>query len=194
MKQALKLGLILALYGTVSCLALAVVNNFTSPLIALHAKEKENAGLKMIFPNANDFIQITDFEKLPSSTNIESFYKAINNNTLLGYAIKCTGPTYDTTTLLAGFDTNLIITGVHILSTSDSPGFGQKAADSSYNTSKGKTFYGQFEGVNAKDSLVVGTDFEAITGATITSRSIGTMVTNAAKVVSSYITKTGGAK
>lgn len=194
MKQILKLGVTLALYAAVSCFALAIVNNFTSPLIAKHAQEKENEGLRIIFPEADSFEAVTSYEKNIGSTAISSFYKASKGGTLLGYAIKATGPTYDTTTLLAGFDADMKIAGVHILATTDSPGFGQKAKDPSYSTSKGQTFYGQFAGVSAKKELELGSDFEAISGATITSRTVGAIVSNAAKCVSTYISETGGAK
>ncbi len=193
MKQALKLGFTLALYAAVSCFALAIVNNFTAPVIEQHAKEKEAAALKMIFPDADDFAAITDFEKPASSTSIESFYKVMKGGNVLGYAAKCSGPTYDTTTLIAGFAPDMTVSGVHILSTTDSPGFGQKAADPGYSNSKGKTFYGQFAGLNASSPLSLGSDFEAISGATITSRSIGAIINDAALTVSNYIRK-GGAK
>lgn len=194
MKQAFKLGLILAVYASVACLALAVVNNFTAPVIEQHAKEKESAGLRIIFPDADDFVAVTDFDRPAGTTQIESFYKAVAGGKTVGYAIKAAGPTYDTSTLLAGFTADMKISGVHILATTDSPGFGQKAADPSYRTSKGTTFCGQFAGVNASKPLAIGDDFETISGATITSRSVGAIVSTAAETVSNYLKKTGGAQ
>ena len=187
MKEALKLGVILALYAAAACFALAVVNNFTAPVIEKLAAEKESAALKMIFPDADGFEKITEFENPNPSAAIDSFYKVTKGGQTSGYAVKTTGPTYDTTTLVAGFGSDQKIAGVHILQTTDSPGFGQKAADPNYKNSKGTTFYGQFAGVDASKPLALGADYEAISGATITSNTMGALISNAAAVVQNYI-------
>lgn len=192
MKEAFKLGVILALYAAAACFALALVNNVTAPTIERLALEKESAALKMIFPDADSFEKITDASATNSSAAIDSFFKVIKGGQTTGYAVKATGPTYDTTTLIAGFLPDLKIAGVHILQTSDSPGFGQKAADANYKNSKGTTFYGQFAGVDASAPLVLGSDYEAISGATITSQTMGALISNAAAVVQNYIA--GGSK
>ncbi|MCR5046511.1 MAG: FMN-binding protein [Treponema sp.] len=187
MKEAFKLGAILALYAMAACFALALVNNFTAPVIERRALEKESAALKMIFPDADSFEKIESFENANPSAKIDSFYAVKKNGETSGYAIKTTGPTYDTTTLIAGFDSKLKIAGVHILQTSDSPGFGQKAADPNYKNSKGTTFYGQFAGVDASNGLTLGSDFEAISGATITSNTMGALISNAAATVKNHL-------
>ncbi len=187
MKNAFVLGIKLALYASAACLALAVVNSFTAPKIEFHALQKEQAALKIIFPEAENFEAVENFSAPQSSATIDSFYKVIQGGNVAGYAVKITGPTYETSTLVAGFFPDLRIAGVHILATSDSPGFGQKAADANYRNSKGTTFYGQFAGVSAKSPLVLGSDYEAISGATITSRSMGALVSTAAETVKMYI-------
>ena len=192
MKEAFKLGVILALYAAAACFALALVNNVTAPQIERLALEKESAALKMIFPDADGFEKITDAGATNSSASIDSFFKVIKGGETAGYAVKATGPTYDTTTLVAGFFPDLKIAGVHILQTSDSPGFGQKAADPNYKNSKGTTFYGQFAGADASKPLALGADYEAISGATITSQTMGALVSNAAAVVKNYLA--GGSK
>ena len=187
MKEAFKLGVILALYAAAACFALALVNNVTAPTIERLSLEKESAALKMIFPGADGFEKIEGVQKQSGSATVESFYKATKGGAVAGYAVKATGPTYDMTTLIAGFEPDMKIAGVNILKTSDSPGFGQKAADSSYKNSKGTTFYGQFAGVDASKPLALGADFEAISGATITSNTMGELISNAAAVVQNYL-------
>ena len=50
MKEMFKLGLSLAIFASVACVCLALVNNVTAPAIAA-AKERElNAGLAVVFP------------------------------------------------------------------------------------------------------------------------------------------------
>jgi electron transport complex protein RnfG len=187
MKEALKLGVILALYAAAACFALALVNNVTAPEIERRALEKESQALKMIFPDADGFEKIAAYDKQSGSATIESFYSAKKDGQVFGYAVKASGPTYDTTTLVAGFGSDLKIAGVHILQTTDSPGFGQKAADPNYKNSKGTTFYGQFAGVDASAPLVLGNDYEAISGATITSNTMGELISNAAETVKKYL-------
>lgn len=194
MKNAFVLGIKLALYASAACLALAVVNNFTAPEIASHALQKEQAALKILFPQAEQFEKIEKNPPLQSSATIDSFYKVIQDGSVAGYAVKMTGSTYETSTVMAGFSPELQIAGVHILATSDSPGFGQKAADANYRNAKGTTFYGQFAGISAKEPLVLGEDYEAISGATITSRTMGALISSAAEVVKLYIEENGGAK
>ncbi|MCQ2578905.1 MAG: FMN-binding protein [Treponema sp.] len=182
MKQILKLGLTLAAFAVVSCLALAVVNNFTAPVIEKNNAAKTSAGLTVVFPEADSFESV-NAEKSINKTTIEGVWLAKKGDTVLGGVAKVTGPTYDKSTILTGFDKNMKISGVVILETSDSPGFGQNAKDPSYKTSTGKTFYGQFEGVDAKNGVEAGKNFEALSGATITSNGIAALINDAAAAV-----------
>jgi electron transport complex protein RnfG len=51
----------------------------------------------------------------------------------------------------------------------------------------GKTFYGQFEGKKAADGFTVGQNFDAISGATITSVGIGNLITEATSSMLKYL-------
>ena len=178
MKDFLKillLGLTLAIFAVVSCFALAVVNNFTSPVIAAHKAEKTALGLKVVFPEADSFEEVKDFPTKSGSTEIMEVYTAIKNGEKAGTIIKATGATYDKVVMLVGTDTNKKITGVMFLENTDSPGFGQKASEES--------FYGQFKGIDGTKPLVMGSDFEAISGATITSKGIETIINNVLEVI-----------
>lgn len=173
--KILKLGLVLSVFAVVSCFALAVVNNFTAPKIAAHKAEKTAKGLRMIFPDADSFEEVKDFSKKSGSTEIMEFYTAIKDNEKEGTVIKATGPTYDKVVLLIGCDVEKKITGVVILENTDSPGFGQKASEES--------FYGQFAGIDGSKPVVMGKDFDAISGATITSKGIEAIINNALEVI-----------
>lgn len=182
MKQILKLGLTLAVFAVVSCFALAVVNNFTAPVIEKNNAEKTAAGLIVVFPEADGFVEAKADRNI-NSTTINGVWLAKKGNDVLGGVAKVTGPTYDKSTILAGFDKNMKMTGVVFLETSDSPGFGQNAKDPSYKTSTGKTFYGQFEGVDASNGVAPGKNFEALSGATITSNGVAALINDAAVAV-----------
>lgn len=197
MKRTFKLGFTLGLYAAVSCLALAVVNNFTAPVIKDRELAKEKAGLRVIFRDAKDF-EVVDKKDIDNaisvskqdlgSISIEAMYEAIGfDDSHLGFAAKISGPTYDTTSILLGLEPDSTIKGVHILSTSDSKGYGSKAADPNYKVSNGKTFRAQFTGVKPLESFERGKDYEAITGATMTTNGVSNMILTGSKVIKSYI-------
>lgn len=182
MKQILKLGLTLAAFAVVSCFALAVVNNFTAPVIEKNNAAKTAAGLASVFPDADSYVEV-EAPKSINKTTINGVWLAKKGDAVLGGVAKVTGPTYDKATILAGFDKNMKIAGVVFLEISDSPGFGQNAKDASYKTSTGKTFYGQFAGVDAKNGVEAGKNFEALSGATITSNGVAALINDAAAAV-----------
>ncbi len=175
MKEILKLGLVLSIFAVVSCFALAVVNNFTAPRIAAHKASNTAAGLKVVFTEADKFEPVSDFEPTVGTTTIMEVYSALKGGEKVGTVVKATGPTYDKVVMLIACDTNKKITGVKFLENTDSPGFGQKASE--------EAFYGQFAGVDGSKPVVMGTDFEAISGATITSKGVETIINNALGVI-----------
>ena len=149
----IKLGLILAAYAVISCTVLAVVNNFTAPKIAQNQVEKVNSAMKSFFPEEGfTFVALNDYEpKSSGSIKIENIILAKNAaGEVAGGAAQVSGPTYDQATILVGMGSDGIVKGVQFLKNTDSPGFGLKANDSTFKLPNGKTFYGQFEGKDAK--------------------------------------------
>lgn len=193
MKQMLRLGIILAAYAVASCLLLAVVNNFTAPVIKARQEEKVNGGLKIVYSAADSFETVTDYEVDPSSTiSVDRLVLAKKNGEVIGAVAQVTGPTYDKATILMGIDKNRTITGIQFIEHSDTKGFGLNASDPSYKISTGQTFYEQFAGKNANDGFVAGTNFEAVTGATITSRGVGKILEYGSYVAGEYLAKNYG--
>ena len=194
MNKMIKLGLTLAAYAVASCFCLALVNNLTAPAIAKQQSDNLSKGLKIVFADADKFEPVTDFPA-SKTASIDAMYIAEKGGKVTGAVTKITGATYDKATMLVGQDLNGTITGVQFLELSDSPGFGQKAKDSSYAISTGKTFYGQFAGKKVQDGFTTGSTFEAISGATITSKGVGVLLTEATAAAGSYLAeKHGGAK
>jgi len=191
----IKLGLILAAYAVASCFCLAIVNNITAPVIAQHQADKVSVILKVVFKDADSFSPVTDFTNEGGTATIDALYLAKKGDKVTGAVTQITGATYDKATILVGQDLNGNVTGVQFLELSDSPGFGQKAKDPSYKTSAGKTFYEQFAGKKASDGFKPGETFEAVSGATITSKGVGVLLTEATTTAGSYLAeKHGGAK
>ena len=180
MKEMLKLGLVLACFAAVACVALAFVNNLTAPTIAKVEAEKANAGMKAVFADADYFMDAEGFTStVINGVTIDKVCFAYKNDAKIGVVVQATGSTYDKATILVGINMDKVVTGVNFLSISDTPGFGQKAAE--------PNFYGQFAGKNAAGSFVPGTDFDGISGATITTNGVANILSEAAKIGVEYL-------
>jgi Na+-translocating ferredoxin:NAD+ oxidoreductase subunit G len=195
MKQTLKLGFTLAAFAVISCFLLALVNSITAPVIEQHQIAKANAGMKAVFADADSFEQVTDYKPgTDPAISIVKMYLAKKSGTVVGAVTQVSGPTYDHATILVGLDLKRTVTGMQFLDLTDSPGFGLKANDPSYKTKGGTTFYGQFKGKNANDGFVVNKTFEAVSGATITSKGVGNLLLQGTYSAGEYLAeKFGGA-
>ncbi len=190
----IKLGLVLALYATVSCTVLAVVNNFTAPKIAHNQEVKINNAMKAFFSDDNlTFESVSDYEPATSGIiKIEQVIIAKDGEKITGGAAQVSGPTYDQGTILVGMKTDGTVTGLQFLKLSDSPGFGLKANDSTFQLPNGKTFYGQFEGKNAAKGFKSGVNFDAISGATITSDGVAGLLNEGTGCLFKYFANHNG--
>ena len=191
--EMIRLGLILAIFAAVSCTVLALVNSVTSVRIAANKIAKANAAMKIVMADAESFEPVENFASSEnSSIKIMSVYSAKKDGTTTGAVAQINGPTYDRGTVMVGMKTDGTITGVQFLELSDSPGFGLKANDPTFKLPNGKTFYGQFEGKNARNGFKAGSTFDAISGATITSVGAAALIEEGTKSMFKYFE--GGAK
>lgn len=192
-KEIFRLGLILVCYAVVLCTILSVVNYFTAPRIKLNQDQKASAAMKEVFATADSFEADDDSDfyntNSTSSIKVRDFYFAKKDGKVIGGVIQVTGPTYDKGKIIVGMDLDSVVTGVRILELSDSPGFGLKANSPTFTLPSGKTFYGQFEGKPALDGFKDGQNFDAISGATITSKGLGDMIDAGVKAVSLKLNK-----
>ncbi len=195
MKEMIKLGLTLAIYAVISCTVLAVVNNFTAPKIAQNQENKVNQAMASFFPgDGYTFESVSDYAAASVGTiKIENMIIAKKDGKAVGGAAQVNGPTYDQATILVGMKADGTITGLQFLKNTDSPGFGLKANDPTFTLSNGKTFFGQFEGKNAKDGFKIGETFDAISGATITSNGVANLLTEGTGSLLKYLEKQGAA-
>ncbi len=189
----IKLGLILCAYAVVACAMLALVNNFTAPKIVENQTKKVSAAMQKFFPESGlSFETINDFTPpVVGAITVDEMYVAKRGNEIVGGAAQVTGPTYDQGTILIGIKNDGTVTGLKFLKLTDSPGFGLKANDATFKLPNGKTFYGQFEGKNAKDGFVAGQNFDAISGATITSEAVSSLINEGTKNILSYFNQKG---
>ncbi len=86
--------------------------------------------------------------------------------------------------VLTAVDMNRTILGARIIELNDTPNIGQQALEES--------FYGQFAGKSADAALLVASDFDALSGATITSACVADMVKVGAMEAAWVATSRGG--
>ena len=189
----IRLGLILAAYAVISCAILALVNNVTAPQIAKNQERKVSLAMKEFFPDEGlSFETVNDYTSpVVGAITVDEIYVAKKDGAIVGGAAQVTGPTYDQGSILIGMKTDGTVTGLKFLKLTDSPGFGLKANDPTFKLPNGKTFYGQFEGKNAKEGFEAGKNFDAISGATITSVAVSSLINEGTKNLFDYFKQKG---
>ena len=192
----LKLGLVLCAYAVAACAMLAVVNNFTAPKIAKNQERKVSAAMQEFFPESGlTFETINDYTApVVGAITVDEMYVAKRGSEIVGGAAQVSGPTYDQGTILVGIKADGTVAGLKFLKLTDSPGFGLKANDATFKLPNGKTFYGQFEGKNAKAGFTAGENFDAISGATITSVAVASLINEGTKNIFEYFKLKGVTK
>ena len=134
---------------------LAATNDVTDPIIK-EAERKANEAARMeVMPEADSFEEVS-VEGLPDS--VTGVFKAANG---AGYTFSLTTQGYGgkgTLKMAVGIDMDGKITGVKVLSHSETAGLGSKIATD-------ESFYGQFPGLDAAGAAAADT----ISGATFSS-------------------------
>ena len=192
----IKLGLVLCAYAVVACALLAIVNNFTAPKIADNQAKKVSTAMQEFFPDNDLTFETVNDYKAPvvGAITVDEIYVAKKDGIIVGGAAQVTGPTYDQGSILIGIKTDGTVTGLKFLKLTDSPGFGLKANAPTFKLANGKTFYGQFEGKNAKTAFKAGQNFDAISGATITSVAVSSLINEGTKNLFAYFDIKGVSK
>ena len=187
MKNMIRLALTLAAYTVVACVGLAFVYNKTEPVIEEAATREVKAALSIIFPDASDFDEVTGkIESGNSSISFDRAYVAKKGDGAVGMVIQVTGPTYKSSTLLIGIDMNRKITSVKFTANSDTPGLGSRTAES--------PFIDQFPSKSVDDSFKVGSDIVAISGATISSKAVSSIIKLTGYKAGEYLADNYGGK
>lgn len=180
MKEMIKLALVLAIFASVACVLLAFVNNATLPAIQAVKNQALTAGLKEIYSDATDFVKPETFvPETLQGISVEQLYIAKSGDKVLGTVVQATGPTYDKATVLIGVLPNRTISGIKILSISDTSGFGQNALK--------PEFYTQFAGKSIDDKFSAHEDIDGLSGATITRQGIGNILKVATQEAIKYL-------
>ena len=167
MRSTAKMVSVLTVIGIISGASLAFVYNYANPRIEKNQKIKTEKTIFEIFPEGKKY---TD-----ESIKGESVFKVIDEKgKLLGYAFVASGNGYQgTITMMAGIKPDLkTLVGIEILDSQETPGLGQEIATDKFKTQfDNLTVLPEIEYVkNAKPTKP--NEIEAITGATISSRAV----------------------
>ncbi|MEA4816596.1 MAG: RnfABCDGE type electron transport complex subunit G [Lachnospiraceae bacterium] len=180
MKQISTPAIRLFIICFVCTLALGLCSEITKEPIAAQAVKTQTEAMSAVFPDAV-FEEATLDSETPGVTKVNLGKDSDGN--LKGFVVNVdTNGFGGTISMMVGIDTEGTITGLRILSLSETPGLGAKATDSS--------FYEQFTGMSGDLAVTKdGGDVQAITSATITSRA----VTSGANAALKWFEENGGA-
>lgn len=165
-KEIIKLALILFVITFAVALVLSVINAVTKDTIAERAADEQNSAMKFVMKEADSFKQVEQSFEKP----VTSIYTAEKGSEKIGYCVLVSplgfGGNID---IMVGFDNEDKITGVKIISMSETPGLGTRAME--------EEFYTQYQDKTAPVNLVKNdktsdSDIVAISGATVTSRAV----------------------
>ena len=168
-ESILKLGLILLVICALVTLALAAVNYITAPKIAAITEQQENDARAEVLSGADDFEELSD-----------KVYRGVKDGKTVGYAVNVNPTGYGgEISMMVGLDETFQVTGVKIVSFSETPGLGGKASE--------PEFLDQFKGKGADVSVVKGSarnenEVVAISGDNISSQAVTPGVTEAIRL------------
>ena len=194
-KYIIKLTVTLLLCCLVVAAALGGVNAITKDKIAAINWENTVTAMKAVVadPDSTEFsdaLENTDAMTAAAASaggTLDSVYEVLVGGENAGYAIKVVASgSQGSIEMMVGVDANGAVTGVSIVDNSETAGIGSKVM-SNEALSNGTGVLDQFIGKSAADgTLTVGTNVDAISGATVSTKGVTTGV-NAALAVAGAI-------
>ena len=192
-KYIIKLTVTLFVTCVIVAGLLGLVNSVTEGPIAEKNKTKTAAAIQEVLPEMEGspaVVELTDEMTAAASgagATITEAYEAQAGGSVIGYALKIVASgSQGNIEMMVGVDTEGAVTGVSIVKNSETSGIGSKVM-TNQPTAKGVGVLDQFEGKTAADApLNVGTNVDAISGATVSSKGVTTGV-NAALAVAGVI-------
>ena len=163
---------------------LAVTNMLTAPQIQKLSKETEDKTKAEVLASADEF---SDALTVSADGKDYTYYEGTASGDTIGYVFKTSAKGYGgDIDLMVGIDTSGKVTGVSILSISETAGLGMNA--------KNESFINQYMGksgtIGVSKNGASDTEIQALTGATITSKA----VTSAVNTAHSLYSQIGGEK
>ena len=168
-KEIIKVGLILFVITAISALLLAYANKITAPIIAENNRIKTEAAMKVVLPDAETFTKV-------GIEGVEEAYIANASDGPAGVCVVTVAYGYGgEVKVITGINRNGEITGIDILSHSETPGLGANAENPEFTSQ----FVGKTANIGVSRGKAEGNEINAMSGATITSNAV-TQAVNAA--------------
>ena len=192
-KYIIKLTVTLFVTCVIVAGLLGLVNSVTEGPIAEKNKTKTAAAIQEVLPEMEGspaVVELTDEMTAAASgagATITEAYEAQAGGSVIGYALKIVASgSQGNIVMMVGLDAEGAVTGVSIVSNSETSGIGSKVMNNEPLTS-GTGVLDQFIGKSAADGeLTVGKNVDAISGATVSSKGVTTGV-NAALAVAGLL-------
>ena len=146
--------------------ALAVTNSATAPIIEAATIAAQNAARFELLPDADDFSKVEGV----AVDNVSDVYAANNGaGTVITSAAKGYGGTM---TVMVAFTPEGNIKQIKVTEAAETKGIGSNVADSA-------SYWENYAGLPGDKALVLGTDVDAYSGATISSKALNAAVNDA---------------
>lgn len=171
--EVAKVGAILFAITAIAALILAVVNSVTAPVIEANTIKTQNEAMRDVLPNTESFEKI---EYTNDADCVSEIYKGDEN----GYVAMVKPYGYGGEVNIAvGIDNELKVTGIHIISQSETAGLGANCEKKEWQ----EQFIGKTEHIEVKKGNAEGNQIDAISSATITSKAVTKGVNEALSAV-----------
>ena len=187
-KYIIKLTVTLLVTCVVVAGLLGLVNKVTLPNITAANERKTAEAIQKVMPDMDGSpatVDVTDEMAAAASgagASVTEAYEAQAGGSTIGYALKIVSSgSQGNIEMMVGIDTEGVVTGVSIVSNSETAGIGSRVMANENGV------LDQFQGKSAADgTLTVGSNVTAITGATVSTRGVTTGV-NAALAVAAVM-------
>ena len=183
---------VLVVICLVASALLGFTNAKTAPVIEENIRieaEKTRVAMSAVVPEGSEF---TDALEIPQAAidaakaqggTVSELYGVTNGGAEAGYVAKVAASgSQGTITMMVGIDANGAITGISVVSHSETSGIGTKVVENKPNAA-GTPVLDQFVGMSGAGTLAVGSNITAISGATVSTKGINTGVNAALAAV-----------
>ena len=161
--EIVRVGIILFAITAVAAAILAGVNRFTAPVIAENNKLAQEKAMKAVLPGATEFVK-KEYSELTDSI-VSGIYKGSD----IGYVVNVNPNGYGgTISLVVGVDNECKVTGVEVISQSETAGLGSNCTKDDFKAQ----FVGKTENIEVVKNNASENQIDAISSATITSKAV----------------------
>lgn len=171
--EIIRVGIILFAITAIAALILAMVNNATSPIIAEQEEAKMLDAMAQVLPGADAFEEIP--LEISGESDLTKIYEAD-----AGYVVFAAPKGYGgEITMAIGIDNELKVTGISVISQSETAGLGAKCVEKAWQ----EQFIGKTENITVSKNGAKDNQIDAISSATITSKAVTKGVNEAISAV-----------